>query len=67
MKILNHSIDHSLLSLDLRPRVGIYSSENSPFAIIRPVPYYGCRKGWAYFREGTVQTKLTVNEVAQND
>ncbi len=27
-----------LVTLDLRPRVGVYSSENSPFAIIRPVP-----------------------------
>ncbi len=37
MKIL---ITARLVNLDLRPRVGVYSSENSPFAIISPVPYY---------------------------
>ncbi len=36
---MNHST--RLVSLDLRPRVGVYSSENSPFAIVRPCsPYY---------------------------
>ncbi len=36
MKIL---ITARLVNLDLRPRVGVYSSENSPFAIKRPVAY----------------------------
>ncbi len=29
-----------------------YSSENSPFAIIRLVPFKAPKKGWAYFCEG---------------
>ncbi len=34
--------------------MGVYSSENSPFTIIRPFPKLLAEKGSVYFREGTV-------------